>query len=282
MDEDKAVEVEATPEVDFEVEEAPKEETKELEGIKTKGAEKRIRQLVKQRKEREDQLSHALGKIQELEGRLDQTAIQSNNSEIASLTSEEKQLQEKLVLSKQSFADAFESGDKDKVVNAQEAMVDAQSELKLLNVRKNYLEAQPQEAPARAPLEMPQQEQFDPLAVEWADRNTWFGQDSVATAAALAIDQKLKKEGKDPSSVEFYEEVDRQLEQELPHKFGKQEPRKPAQVVVGQSRTPTPRGKVRLSQKDVDLAKKWGISLERMALEKAKVDVADGEYTQIG
>lgn len=281
MDDDKAVEVEIAPEVDFEVEEVPQEENKELDGIKTKGAEKRIRQLVKQRKEREDQLNQALGKIQELEGRLDETAIQSNNSEIASLTSEEKQLQDKLTLSKQSFADAFESGDKDKVVNAQEAMVDAQSELKLLKVRKNYLEAMPREAPARAPLEIPSQEQFDPLAVEWAERNTWFGQDSVATAAALAIDQRLKKEGKDPSNIDFYAEVDRELERELPHKFGKQEPRKPAQVVVGQSRTPTPRGKVRLSQKDVELARKWGIPLERMALEKAKVDVAGGEYTQI-
>ena len=187
------VEVQAE-EVDYEIAEessSPTEEEKELKGIETKGAQKRIRQLVKQRKEREDQLNLALGKISELEQQLDHSAIQSNNSEIASISSEEKQLADKITLSKQGFASALESGDNEKVVSAQEAMVDAQSELKLLQVRKNYLEAQPSEAPQRQPMQAPPQEAYDPLAVDWAQRNTWFGQASIATAAALAFDQNL-------------------------------------------------------------------------------------------
>jgi hypothetical protein len=285
MVDDKEVEVEVQQEeVDYEIEEAPppSEEQKELEGIETKGAQKRIRQLVKQRKEREEQLNMALGKIAQLEEQLDFSAVQTNNSEIASIASEEKQLSDKISLSKQGFADALEQGDNEKIVAAQEAMVDAQSELKLLQVRKNYLEAQPKEVPQRQPMQVPPQENFDPLAMEWAQRNEWFGQDSIATAAALAIDQKLKNEGKDPSSESFYAEVDRELARELPHKFGKQEPRKPAQVVAGQSRTPASGKKVRLSQKDVALAQKWGIPLEQMATEKAKIDIADGDYTPIG
>ena len=285
VEENKEVEVEVQEEeVGYEIAEepSPSSEEKELQGIETKGAQKRIRQLVKQRKEREDQLNLALGKIAELEQRLDHSAVQTNNSEIASLNSEEKQLSDKISLSKQSFADALEQGDNEKVVSAQEAMVDAQSELKLLQVRKNYLEAQPTEVPQRQPMQAPPQETYDPLAVEWAQRNEWFGQDSVATAAALAIDQKLKEQGKDPSSESFYEEVDHELSKELPHKFGKQEPRNPAQVVAGQSRKPASGKKVRLTQKDVALAQKWGISLDQMATEKAKIDIADGDYTPIG
>ncbi len=132
---------------------------------------------------------------------------------------------------------------------------------------------------------------YDPKANEWAQQNDWFGQDTIKTAAALAIDAELKGEGYDPSDNEFYEEIDRRLETA----FGQTSDRvqetegqsnsgtsQPAQVVSGASRSsPSAGKKVKLSKEDVRLANKWGIPLEQYAAEKLKVTSADGEYTNI-
>jgi hypothetical protein len=114
-----------------------------------------------------------------------------------------------------------------------------------------------------------------------------FGTDEVTTAVALAIDQKLKGEGFDPTTKEFYNEVDKRLQQELPHKFNSDRVMdntgKPSQVVAGSSRKSSPIGnKVKLSKRDVELAKKWDIPLDRYAAEKRKVSkLDDGNYSTI-
>jgi len=128
-----------------------------------------------------------------------------------------------------------------------------------------------------------QQVKPDPLAQEWFDKNSWFGKDEIATAVAVAVDQKLKNEGYDPNTKEFYNEIDRLVQQELPHKFNREmdNTTKPSQVVAGTSRKSSPKNKVRLSKKDVELAKKWGIPLDRYAAEKKKVDNLSGNYTTI-
>ena len=114
------------------------------------------------------------------------------------------------------------------------------------------------------------------------------------TSAALMIDNELKEEGYDPSDDEFYVKVDEVLRQRYPHKFAdstteNQTPRlqdtssNSAQVVAGASRTPktSKSNKVKLTQEDVRLANKWGISLEQYATEKLKVEKAEGDYTSI-
>ena len=77
--------------------------------------------------------------------------------------------------------------------------------------------------------------------------------------------------------------IDRLVQQELPHKFNREmdNTTKPSQVVAGTSRKSSPKNKVRLSKKDVELAKKWGIPLDRYAAEKKKVDNLSGNYTTI-
>ena len=115
------------------------------------------------------------------------------------------------------------------------------------------------------------------------------------TTAALSIDQELKDEGYDPSDNDFYEEIDNRLHSRYPQRFQgtpTQEPETPrlqdtssnsAQVVAGASRTPktSKSNKVKLTQEDVRLANKWGISLEQYATEKLKVEKAEGDYTSI-
>jgi hypothetical protein len=275
--------------------EAPKkEEPKELEGIETKGAQKRIRQLVKQRKERDEQLAQLIKQNEELNKKLNDSQHQFNTVNKLSLDASEKQLTDKLELARNAYKTAHEEGDSTKILQAQEFLNEAQNDLKSLNVTKQQFDQQPVQQP-----QQPVQQQYqpqptpDPKAEEWASKNEWFGSDQVMTAASLAIDAQLREEGFSPADQEYYTEVDRRIRETFPHKFAAEaatggevrqqvEASKPAQVVAGASRSsPGSSKKVKLSKEDIRLANKWNIPLEQYALEKQKADKAEGEYTTI-
>jgi hypothetical protein len=275
------------------VEEQP-EQPKELEGIETKGAEKRIRQLIRQRKEREEKIDELIRQNEELKQNLNQKEEEVNNIASRSVGSSEKQLTQNIELARQAYLQAFDEGDKEKVLAAQEILNAAQADLKTVQNYKANIAKRMEEASKEVEIEPELAQQtpaYDPKANEWAQRNDWFGQDTVKTAAALAIDAELKGEGYDPSDDEFYEEIDKRLEMA----FGQTSNRvqetegqsnsgtsQPAQVVSGASRSsPNSNKKVKLSKEDVRLANKWGIPLEQYAAEKLKVTSADGEYTNI-
>ena len=289
-------------EVEFEVEgeevkaksepEPQKEEEKapELEGIETKGAEKRIRQLIRQRKERDEQIAALIQKNEELNSNLRTKDQEVNKVNKLSLDASEKQLTDKLELARSVYMEAFEEGDKERVLKAQEMLNEAQNDLKAVSSAKIEYEEQPEAAPVQQqPQYQPQvQPQNDPMAEEWAAKNSWFGQDNVKTAAALAIDAELKGEGYDPRDEEFYQEIDNRLKKAFSPSVGETEERvqesssTPAQVVSGSSRlSPSSSNKVKLSKEDVRLAQKWNIPLEQYAAEKLKVGDADGSYTNI-
>ena len=268
------------------------EEPKELEGIETKGAEKRIRQLVRQRKEREERIDALILQNEELKLNINKKENEVNNIASRSVGASEKQLTQNIELARQAYLQAFDEGDKEKVLSAQEILTAAQSDLKTVQGYKASIAQRIQLASQKEEEEVPtQRPTFDPKANEWAERNEWFGQDTVKTAAALAVDAELKEQGYDPNDEEFYEEID----QRLKVAFGKTSDRvqeteeknnsvtsQPAQVVSGASRSsPSSGKKVKLSKEDVRLASKWGIPLEQYAAEKLKVTQADGEYTNI-
>ena len=269
--------------------EEPKEETpKELEGVETKGAQKRIRQLVKQRKDRDEQLAQLMQKNEELSSRLQNTEHQFNTVNKLSLDSSEKQITDKLELARNVYKTAHEEGDSTKILQAQEFLNEAQNDLKSLSATKQQFEQKPvqQQQAVQQPQYQPQPT-ADPRAEDWASKNEWFGSDQVMTAASLAIDSQLKEEGYNPTDPEYYTEIDRRIKETFPHKFGgevrKQEPTsQPAQVVAGASRSsPGSSKKVKLSKEDIRLANKWNVPLEQYAQEKLKADRADGEYTTI-
>jgi hypothetical protein len=255
----------------------------ELEGIETKGAQKRIRQLVQQRKDRDGQIQNLLAQNEKLS-----THLQNKDKELfdvnkLSLDTSEKQLTDKVELARKVYLEAFEEGDKEMLLNAQESLNDAQADLKMVNFAKVNYQERPEQAQPVPHQPRPQQTQ-DPRATEWAEQNEWFGKDTIRTAAALAIDAELKGEGYDPNDNEFYEEVNNRLKEAFPQKYERVQANtsQPAQVVSGASRSsPTSGKKVKLSKEDVSLAQKWGIPLEQYAAEKLKVSQADGEYTNI-
>ena len=295
-EEDEKVEANSPVESKEEVkqEEPPKEETpKELEGVETKGAQKRIRQLVKQRKERDEQLAQLIQQNEQLTNRLNNTEHQFNTVNKLSLNASEKQITDKLELARNAYKSAHEEGDSAKILQAQEFLNEAQNDLKSLTATKQQFEQQPvQQQQVQQPQYQPQPTP-DPRAAEWAQKNEWFGSDQVMTAASLAIDGQLKEEGYNPTDPEYYTEIDRRLQETFPHKFAAQaapveevrqqvEASKPAQVVAGASRSsPGSSKKVKLSKEDIRLANKWNVPLEQYAQEKLKADKADGEYTTI-
>ena len=287
--EEPVVEQAAREEPEVKENEIENEEPKELEGIETDGAAKRIRQLVKQRKEKENQVEALLRQNQELNDRLQSKSNEVTNISRHTLDLSEKQLTDKIQLAREVYLEAFEEGEKEKLLNAQEMLNEAQSDLKQVTNAKAHYATQAQQPvaqpAARKPVATPE---ADPKAEEWVSNNDWFGKDNIMTAAALAIDAELKNEGYDPNDNEFYQEINNRIKNTFPQKFGEVQERvqentsTPAQVVSGGSRSsPSSRKKIKLSQEDLRLAEKWNIPLETYAAQKLKVVQADGEYTNI-
>ena len=285
--------VEAKPEPVQEKKEEPKqEEPKELDGIQTKGAEKRIRQLIRQRKERDEQIAQLIQQNEKLKKSYSTKETEFNKVSKLNLDATEKQLKDKLDLARSAYADAFEAQDKEKLLKAQEALNEAQTDLKNVAVTKSKFTEEPkqqQQVQQQQPVQQPVQP--DPRAIDWQANNDWFGKDNIMTASALAIDAELKNEGYSPNDEDFYDEIDKRMRAAFPNKFTqKEEPvtterndgsSSPSQVVAGGSRSsPNPK-KVKLSQEDVRLANKWGIPLEQYAAEKMKVTKSEGDYTTI-
>ena len=111
----------------------------------------------------------------------------------------------------------------------------------------------------------------DPKAEAWAERNEWFGKDEAMTYASFGIHKKLvEEEGFNPSSDEYYEEIDKRLRDEFPQKFNDggevQGGKQPAQTVASANRTTSAgRKTVRLTPSQVAIAKKLGVPLEEYA-----------------
>ena len=115
-----------------------------------------------------------------------------------------------------------------------------------------------------------QQAPVDPKAEAWAEKNDWFGKDNAMTYTAFDLHRKLtEEEGLDPQSDEYYEEVDKRIRLEFPHKFGnsvEKQTSKPTQNVASATRSSkTGRKQVRLTSSQVAIAKKLGVPLEEYA-----------------
>ena len=293
-EETEEVKEEPKEEIKKEVKEQKEEEPKkveapELEGVETKGAQKRIRQLVRQRKEKEEQVAQLIRQNEDLANRVKKQEEDFYRLGQLNLNANEKQITDKLELARVTYATAHEEGNSEKILKAQEALNEAQVDLKNIQATKeNFKQPEKPQAQTQQNIQQPQPTP-DPRAEEWATNNEWFGQDRVLTASALAIDTDLKEEGYDPTQPEFYKEIDKRLHENFPNKFGKdketrqQETSKPAQVVAGASRSSpaSNKNKVKLSKEDVRLANKWNIPLEQYAQEKLKSEQAEGEYTTI-
>ena len=225
----------------------------------------------------------ALRERQELE-RLAQQLVEENkklkgtvskNQEVL-LEQAKKNVAVELETAKKAYKDAYESGDSDAVLEAQDKLTNAKLRAERVNNFKPK-SLQGQETPVQqevseqpAPAVTP-----DERAVKWAEENTWFGSDDEMTSFALGLHNKLvNQEGMNPQSDDYYERINTRMRQVFPDQFEDYEPEPEADkprrsnVVAPATRSTAPK-KVKLTQTQVNLAKRLGVPLDVYAKQVA-------------
>ena len=178
-----------------------------------------------------------------------------------------------LEMAKKAYKEAYDSGDGDRLVDAQQAMQDANFRLhSAKNYRPTPLQQedfavqQRQEQPVSKP---------DNRALSWQERNPWFGQDEEMTAAALGLHEKLKRNGVVVGSDDYYATLDKTMRKRFSENFEEPETRTPrtksGTVVASAARSTSP-NKVRLKASQIQLAKKLGLTPEQYAREAIKLE----------
>jgi hypothetical protein len=264
------------PEFKQEAQAEPEQSEEELENY-SKNVQKRIKKLTEKYRKEERDREEAVRLAQTLREENEKLKTQVQGSQQAHLTEYGARLDNQLNLAKQAYRDAHDRGDLDKQFEAQQMMNQIAIEQERYRLAKQQQErVQVQKAPEEqaAPVQQPVQQERapepDPRAQDWASKNEWFGQDEVMTYAAFGIHRKLvEEEGFDPTSDEYYNEIDRQIRTEFPHKFAGQKNGRSGQVAsadTSASRKPqSGRRKVKLSPSQVAIAKKLGVPLEEYA-----------------
>lgn len=182
-------------------------------------------------------------------------------------------IQSQIDAAKVAYQKAYDEGDAD-------AMFEAQKNLSRLALEEAQVEQakKRQEQQAAAPKQEQQQQQPqqqaapkpDPKAEAWASKNEWFGQDQTMTYAAFGIHRQLiEDEGFDPSSDEYYTELDRRVRSEFPQKFGGSKDKGPrvasAESTASKSSTKKGRRTVKLTPSQIQIAKRLNVPLEEYA-----------------
>jgi len=284
--------VEEKIEVEQETKETPvetkKEETKNAKdelAEYSEGVQRRISKLTRKMREAERQREEAIAYAQLTKRQKDELEQRMSAVDKGYATEFESRIKTSLAAAKLALKNAIESQDIEAQISAQEQLAN----LSVENARLNSLKSsQPIETKKEVNITPQQYQQdrltyngrpvpndvpTDPKAEAWASKNTWFGNDSAMTYTAFDMHKKLvEEEGYDPKSDEYYEEIDKRIRLEFPHKFDKiegstTERAKPAQAVASAKRSaPTGRRKtVKLSPSQVAIAKRLGVPLEEYA-----------------
>jgi len=186
---------------------------------------------------------------------------------------------------KRRYKNAYESGDSDALVEAQELLTAAKIKMERVNNFKPALQKEETEVKI-APREVPRQPEVDPKAARWQSENSWFGSDDEMTSFALGLHTKLIKSGIDPNSDEYYTRLNSRIRQVFPENFDLESnepetrqpsnsaPRQKSNVVAPATRS-TSSSKIRLTPFQVTMAKKFGVSHELMAQKIAELRKGD-------
>ena len=264
------------------VEDVSEEETKkdeeqdELENY-SKGVQKRIATLTKKMREQERAAQSAYEYAKNL---------QAENENLKSSTSQlnqsyygeaENRLKSQRAQANTVLKGAYQDQDWDKVTKAQEILDKITvEESKLANgrmqiEREPVVQNVPQEQAFQQQVQAPPAK-ADPEAEDWAQKNEWFGQDEIMTLAAFNIHQKLiEEEGFDPSDSMYYDEIDKRIRVEFPHKFnsgGDVKPKAKMQQTVapaGRSESSGKKRQVRLSKSEVEMARRLNVPVQEYA-----------------
>ncbi len=191
-----------------------------------------------------------------------------NKNQAALLEQAKKNAEIESTAAKQAYKEAYESGDSDAVLEAQEKLTNAKIKSdRLANFKLPSL--QEEETPVKVEAEQPAPAvQVDERAASWQKANSWFGADDEMTSLALGLHNKLVKQGVSPQSDEYYETIDSRMRQVFPDNFEDTEPKRKAQVVAPATRSTSPK-KVTLTRTQVQIARKLGLTPEQYAKQVA-------------
>ena len=271
--------------LDREVEDPSDEEIESY----SEGVQKRIKELTHARHDERRAKESLFREKQELE-RLAQHMVSENaklkeyvKSGTEQYAASIKQVADgELENAKRQYKAAYESGDADALVAAQEAMTDAKMRTEAAkNFRAPPL--QDTETAVQTPSQVSRPE-IDEKTVRWQARNQWFGSTGYEehTSFALGLHQKLVNSGLDPRSDEYFERIDARMKSTFPEVFGSEDkPRsgdgskRPTSVVAPATRSTGAR-KIQLTPTQVALAKRYGLTPQQYANEVAKLEKSNG------
>ena len=239
----------------------------------SKGVQSRIAKLTRKMREAERREAAVTQYASSLEKarKLDQDRFQKVDSDYTKKF--EDNIKTGMDSAQNELARAIEAGDAKAQVEANKRIAELAFDNAKLKQRKVEQEEKPVQLsdggnlPKQTPQSLPE---ADPMAEEWASRNTWFGQNRAMTFTAFEIHKDLvDKEGFDPKSNEYYAEIDKRIKVDFPHKFdtsGDKQPSRANQLVASANRSVKPgRKTVRLTSSQVHIAKKLGVPLEEYA-----------------
>lgn len=270
----------------------PKEVVEELEQDELEDYSERVKQRLGQMKkvwhderrakeeaarEREEAIRYAQA-IQEENRKLKQTLQTGEQSYIQVY---KHAAENQLNLAKRAYREAYDAGDSEKMIEAQQALNEAQYKLNQIETYTPQYEKalQDEENSVNIQPTRPQEARPDRKALEWRDRNEWFGSDEEMTSTALGLHSKLVRSGIDPTSDEYYRRIDNTMRKRYPEYFGGDsldevkpaQRTKPSTVVAPATRSTAPK-KVQISKSAQQIAKKLGISPEQYAKEVLKLE----------
>ena len=238
----------------------------------SEGVKKRIAKLTKKMREAERQRDEAISFAERTKKERDEFKTQSISLDKNYATEMEGRIASSLAAAQAKLAAARESQDSKAEVEALTAISQLgyeQGKLAELKTAQQMQETAAKEKPA-VPTQPKRPSAPDPKAEAWAEKNEWFGKDNAMTYTAFDLHRKLtEEEGFDPKSDDYYEEIDKRIRLEFPHKFDttvEKQTSKPTQNVASATRSSkTGRKSVRLTSSQVAIAKKLGVPLEEYA-----------------
>ena len=289
---DQEVDIEETKDESVVEAEAPKQETETVEQEATqqetkdddkleeysKGVQARIAKLTRKMREAERREQAALDYARGVEESRKQLETKFEKTDSDYIKKFETTISSGMEAAQKELAAAIESGDAKAQVEANKRIATLAFENAKLEQAKEGRQTTQAEKPVQNlsqanQVNIPQTDDPinpDPRAEAWASKNPWFGSDRAMTYTAFEIHKDLtEKEGYDPSSDEYYAEVDKRMRVDFPHKFGKTEEKQsatPVQTVASATRSVKPgRKTVKLTSSQVAIAKKLGVPLEEYA-----------------
>jgi len=256
-------------------------------------AKQRLLQMKKLINDERREKEQALREQQEAI-RVAQSILEENKKLKENLTSGEKVLVDNvktsaardLEIAKKAYKDAYDSGDSELLVDAQEKLTEAKLKMNQFeNYQYQYDEEsfKNQENAVQSQLQQSQPARLDSKTQAWLDKNSWYGTDDDMSFLAMGIHRRLERDGVPIGSDHYWTSIDSEMRRRFPEKFSGESPaetkdsgsKKSSTVVAPATRSTSPK-KIRLTQTQLALAKKFKLSPEQYAMELTKLESQNG------